>query len=230
MGPLKETSLLVPPAGRLSGCRTVRTIGRWCGPSGMFRTPGIYRAVPVERRCDRSRVSIRRGTVDEHLWVPVEPLLSACPEKAPGRCRCRCRCRTDSACRAPCTCSTTPLPGDRCPFETGSGSDRTCWRRLDRRQKAGIFFSRLELGHGTRPARVSRMIVLRVLGRRAGLRTARTAYRRPGPVFPFQPDPAAATAQAAVGLTGQPCPWAAVEWRVGRVSSCRRGLGWSADG
>ncbi|AVH93791.1 hypothetical protein C5L38_00865 [Streptomyces sp. WAC00288] len=116
------------------------------------------------------------------------------------------------------------------PFETGSGSDRTCWRRLDRRQKAGIFFSRLELGHGTRPARVSRMIVLRVLGRRAGLRTARTAYRRPGPVFPFQPDPAAATAQAAVCLTGQPCPWAAVEWRVGRVSSCRRGLGWSADG
>lgn len=74
--------------------------------------------------------------MDDDLWALIEPLLPAWPDKAPGRPR--------------------PVPDRLClqgilyvlhndiawqllPPEPGFGSGQTCWRRLERWQRAGVF-------------------------------------------------------------------------------------------
>ncbi|WP_373312252.1 IS5 family transposase [Streptomyces tauricus] len=73
--------------------------------------------------------------VDDDLWALIEPLLPPWPEGSPG---------------------PRPVPDRLClqgilyvlyqdvawqllPLELGFGSGQTCWRRLDRWQKAGVF-------------------------------------------------------------------------------------------
>ncbi len=70
---LKRQGLPVPPAGRLSGCRTVRTTGRWCGPFGMSRP-------------SRCPVNGRPGTARPFVTRPVaSPLCHTDVERGPGR-------------------------------------------------------------------------------------------------------------------------------------------------
>ncbi|WP_159106614.1 transposase [Streptomyces rishiriensis] len=80
-------------------------------------------------------MSTRPWIVDDDLWALVEPLLPPWPEKAPG---------------------PRPVPDRQClqgilyvlhndiawrllPLELRFGSGQTCWRRLERWQKAGTF-------------------------------------------------------------------------------------------
>lgn len=90
-------------------------------------------------RCDdlaaRAGVSTRSWIVDDDLWALIEPLLPPWPERPPG---------------------PRPVPDRLClqgilfvlyndvawqllPLEPGFGSGQTCWRRLDRWQKRGVF-------------------------------------------------------------------------------------------
>ncbi|MEU2800695.1 IS5 family transposase [Streptomyces sp. NPDC007117] len=80
-------------------------------------------------------MSTRPWIVDDDLWALIEPLLPPWPERSPG---------------------TRPVPDRLClqgilfvlyndiawqllPRELGFGSGQTCWRRLGRWQKAGVF-------------------------------------------------------------------------------------------
>ncbi|MFD4510199.1 transposase [Streptomyces sp. NPDC058457] len=73
--------------------------------------------------------------MDDDLWALIEPLLPPWPERSPG---------------------PWPVPDRMClqgilyvlhndiawqlmPLELGFGSGQTCWRRLERRQRAGVF-------------------------------------------------------------------------------------------
>ncbi|MFJ6251823.1 MULTISPECIES: IS5 family transposase [unclassified Streptomyces] len=80
-------------------------------------------------------MSVRPWIVDDDLWALIEPLLPPWPERAPG---------------------PRPVPDRQflqgilyvlhngiarqlLPLELGFGSGQTCWRRLERRQQAGVF-------------------------------------------------------------------------------------------
>ncbi|MEU8446015.1 transposase [Streptomyces microflavus] len=49
------------------------------------------------------------------------------------------RCRTGSASRASCSSCCNDIAWQLLPLELGFGSGQTCWRRLERWQKAGVF-------------------------------------------------------------------------------------------
>ncbi|MEW2400764.1 IS5 family transposase [Streptomyces sp. NPDC046862] len=80
-------------------------------------------------------MTTRPWIVDDGLWAQIEPLLPSWPERSPG---------------------PKPVPDRLClqgilyvlhqdiawqllPLELGLGSGRTCWRRLVRWQRAGVF-------------------------------------------------------------------------------------------
>ncbi|MGW2229483.1 transposase, partial [Streptomyces formicae] len=87
-------------------------------------------------RFDRSRrVTTRPWIVDDGLWARIGPLLPSWPERAPGP-----EPVDDRLClqgisyvlHQDIACQLLPL-------ELGFGSGQTCWRRLDRWKRVGVF-------------------------------------------------------------------------------------------
>ncbi|WP_106437899.1 MULTISPECIES: IS5 family transposase [Kitasatospora] len=73
--------------------------------------------------------------VDDELWARIEPLLPAWPERSPGP-----RPVDDRLClQGILFVLYTGITWQQLPPELGFGSGQTCWRRLGRRQKAGVF-------------------------------------------------------------------------------------------
>ncbi|THA74896.1 transposase [Streptomyces sp. A0592] len=81
----------------------------------------------------RECVSTRSWIVDDDLWALIEPLLPPWPTGSPGPRPVMdrlCLQRVRPARRYRLATPTTEL---------SSGSGQTCWRRLERRQQAGVF-------------------------------------------------------------------------------------------
>ncbi|NEA92507.1 transposase [Actinospica acidiphila] len=90
-------------------------------------------------RCDDSPVqdgvTTRPWIVDDDLWALIEPLLPPRPERAPGP-----RPAPDRLClRSILYVLRNDIAWQLLPAELGFGSGQTCWRRLERWQRAGVF-------------------------------------------------------------------------------------------
>ncbi|WP_415961815.1 IS5 family transposase [Streptomyces sp. 021-4] len=73
--------------------------------------------------------------VDDELWALIEPLLPPWPERSPGP-----RPVSDRLClQGILFVLYNDIAWQLLPLKLGFGSGRTCWRRLDRWQKAGVF-------------------------------------------------------------------------------------------
>ncbi|MFD8941328.1 IS5 family transposase [Streptomyces californicus] len=73
--------------------------------------------------------------VDDDLWALIEPLLPPWPERSPGP-----RPVSDRLClQGILFVLHNDVAWQLLPLELGFGSGQTCWRRLDRWQKAGVF-------------------------------------------------------------------------------------------
>ncbi|GLW59552.1 hypothetical protein Kpho01_75620 [Kitasatospora phosalacinea] len=73
--------------------------------------------------------------VDDELWARIEPLLPAWPERSPGP-----RPVDDRLClQGILFVLYTGITWQQLPPELGFDSGQTCWRRLGRWQKAGVF-------------------------------------------------------------------------------------------
>ncbi|WP_106974227.1 IS5 family transposase [Kitasatospora phosalacinea] len=73
--------------------------------------------------------------VDDELWARIEPLLPAWPERSPGP-----RPVDDRLClQGILFVLYTGITWQQLPPELGFGSGQTCWRRLGRWQRAGVF-------------------------------------------------------------------------------------------
>ncbi|MFD5562051.1 IS5 family transposase [Kitasatospora griseola] len=73
--------------------------------------------------------------MDDELWVRIEPLLPAWPERSPGP-----RPVDDRRClQGILFVLYTGITWQQLPLELGFGSGQTCWRRLGRWQAAGVF-------------------------------------------------------------------------------------------
>jgi transposase len=73
--------------------------------------------------------------VDDDLWALIEPMLPPWPEKAPGL-----RPVPDRLClQGILYVLHNDIAWQLLPLELGFGSGRTCWRRLEWWQKAGVF-------------------------------------------------------------------------------------------
>ncbi|MEU2346664.1 transposase [Streptomyces sp. NPDC013082] len=77
----------------------------------------------------------RPWIVDDELWALIEPLLPPWPERSPGP-----RPVPDRLClQGILFVLYNDIAWQLLPLELGFGSGQTCWRRLDRWQKAGVF-------------------------------------------------------------------------------------------
>ncbi|MBT2509215.1 IS5 family transposase [Streptomyces sp. ISL-98] len=77
----------------------------------------------------------RPWIVDDDLWALIEPLLPSWPMKGPGP-----RPVADRRClQGILYVLYNDIAWQLLPPELGFGSGQTCWRRLDRWQKAGVF-------------------------------------------------------------------------------------------
>lgn len=73
--------------------------------------------------------------MDDDLWASIEPLLPAWPDKAPGP-----RPMPDRLClQGILYVLRNDIAWQLLPPELGFGSGRTCWRRLERWQRARVF-------------------------------------------------------------------------------------------
>ncbi|MFJ8846677.1 transposase [Streptomyces cyaneofuscatus] len=73
--------------------------------------------------------------MDDDLWALIEPLLQPWPERSPGP-----RPVPDRLClQGILFVPYSDIAWQLLPLELGFGSGQTCWRRLDRWQKAGVF-------------------------------------------------------------------------------------------
>ncbi|WP_417801390.1 MULTISPECIES: IS5 family transposase [Streptomyces] len=73
--------------------------------------------------------------VDDDLWALIEPLLPPWPQKSPGP-----RPVADRLClQGILYVLHNDIAWQLLPLELGFGSGQTCWRRLERWQKAGVF-------------------------------------------------------------------------------------------
>ncbi|WP_164716137.1 histidine phosphatase family protein [Streptomyces sp. WAC 06738] len=73
--------------------------------------------------------------MDDDLWARIEPLLPPWPERSPGA-----KPVDDLLClQGTLYVLHQDIAWQLLPPELGFGSDQTCWRRLDRRQQAGVF-------------------------------------------------------------------------------------------
>ncbi|HEY9328456.1 MAG TPA: transposase [Streptomyces sp.] len=73
--------------------------------------------------------------MDDDLWARVKPLLPPWPERSPGP-----RPVDDRLClQGVLYVLYNDVAWQLLPLELGFGSGQTCWRRLDRWQKAGVF-------------------------------------------------------------------------------------------
>jgi len=73
--------------------------------------------------------------VDDDLWALIEPLLPPWPEKSPGP-----QPVADRLClQGILYVLHNDIAWQLLPLELGFGSGQTCWRRLDRWQRAGVF-------------------------------------------------------------------------------------------
>ncbi|MGC5400693.1 IS5 family transposase [Streptomyces sp. DT20] len=80
-------------------------------------------------------MSTRPWIVDDDLWALIEPLLPPWPERSPGP-----RPVSDRPClQGILFVLHNDMAWQFLPLELGFGSGQTCWRRLDRWQKAGVF-------------------------------------------------------------------------------------------
>ncbi|MEV0782721.1 IS5 family transposase [Streptomyces sp. NPDC050423] len=80
-------------------------------------------------------MSTRPWIVDDELWALIEPLLPPWPERSPGP-----RPVSDRLClQGILFVLYNDIAWQLLPPELGFGSGQTCWRRLDRWQKAGVF-------------------------------------------------------------------------------------------
>ncbi|WUQ01488.1 IS5 family transposase [Streptomyces sp. NBC_00247] len=80
-------------------------------------------------------MSTRPWIVDDELWVLIEPLLPPWPERSPGP-----RPVSDRLClQGILFVLYNDISWQLLPLELRFGSGQTCWRRLDRWQKAGVF-------------------------------------------------------------------------------------------
>ncbi|MFJ1894269.1 IS5 family transposase [Streptomyces sp. NPDC088170] len=80
-------------------------------------------------------MSTRPWIVDDELWALIEPLLPPWPERSPGP-----RPVSDRLClQGILFVLYNDIAWQLLPVEMGFGSGQTCWRRLDRWQKAGVF-------------------------------------------------------------------------------------------
>ncbi|WP_442812899.1 IS5 family transposase [Streptomyces sp. NBC_01800] len=80
-------------------------------------------------------MSTRPWIVDDDLWALVKPLLPPWPERSPGP-----RPVDDRLClQGVLYVLYNDVAWQHLPLELGFGSGQTCWRRLDRWQKAGVF-------------------------------------------------------------------------------------------
>ncbi|MEV5927314.1 transposase [Streptomyces cellulosae] len=90
-------------------------------------------------RCDdspvRDGVTTRPWIVDDDLWALIEPLLPPWPERASGP-----RPVPDRLClQGILYVLRNDIAWQLLPAELGFGSGQTCWRRLERGQRAGVF-------------------------------------------------------------------------------------------
>ncbi|MCD9904397.1 IS5 family transposase [Streptomyces sp. MT29] len=77
----------------------------------------------------------RPWIVDDELWALIEPLLPPWPEQSPGP-----RPVSDRLClQGILFVLYNDIALQLLPLEFGFGSGQTCWRRLDRWQKSGVF-------------------------------------------------------------------------------------------
>ncbi|WP_241834152.1 IS5 family transposase [Streptomyces sp. NTK 937] len=77
----------------------------------------------------------RPWIVDDELWALIEPLLPPWPDRSPGP-----RPVSDRRClQGVLFVLYNDIAWQLLPLELGFGSGQTCWRRLDRWQKAGVF-------------------------------------------------------------------------------------------
>ncbi|MER6573180.1 transposase [Streptomyces sp. NPDC001093] len=80
-------------------------------------------------------VGSRPWLVDDDLWMLIEPLLPSWPRKAPGP-----KPVDDRLCLQGILCVLhNDISWQLLPLELGFGSRQTCWRRLGRWHKAGVF-------------------------------------------------------------------------------------------
>ncbi|MEU1798483.1 IS5 family transposase [Streptomyces californicus] len=80
-------------------------------------------------------MSTRPWIVDDDLWALIEPLLPPWPERSPGP-----RLVPARLClQGILFVLHNDIAWQLLPLELGFGSGQTCWRRLDRWQKAGVF-------------------------------------------------------------------------------------------
>nr|WP_253195581.1 IS5 family transposase [Streptomyces sp. JHA26] len=80
-------------------------------------------------------MSTRPWIADDDLWALIEPLLTPWPKKSPGP-----RPVADRLClQGILYVLHNDISWQLLPLELGSGSGRTCWRRLERWQQAGVF-------------------------------------------------------------------------------------------
>ncbi|WP_239501918.1 IS5 family transposase [Streptomyces qinglanensis] len=80
-------------------------------------------------------MTTRPWIVDDDLWALIEPLLPPWPERSP-----RPRPVPDRLClQGILFVLYNDIAWQLLPLELGFGSGQTCWRRLDRWQKAGVF-------------------------------------------------------------------------------------------
>ncbi|MEU3318748.1 IS5 family transposase [Streptomyces sp. NPDC006785] len=78
----------------------------------------------------------RPWIVDDELWALIEPLLPPWPERSPGP-----RPVSDRLClQGILFVLYNDMAWQLLPLELGFGSGQTCWRRLERWQKAGVFY------------------------------------------------------------------------------------------
>ncbi len=83
----------------------------------------------------REGVSTRPWIVDDDLWALIEPLLPPWPKGSPGP-----KPVSDRLClQGILFVLYNDIARQLLPSEMGFGSGQTCWRRLDRWQKAGVF-------------------------------------------------------------------------------------------
>ncbi|MDF9867889.1 transposase [Streptomyces pratensis] len=80
-------------------------------------------------------MSTRPWIVDDDLWALIEPLLPPWPKGSPGP-----KPVSDRLClQGILFVLYNDIAWQLLPSEMGFGSGQTCWRRLDRWQKAGVF-------------------------------------------------------------------------------------------
>ncbi|MDT0543702.1 IS5 family transposase [Streptomyces sp. NPDC021354] len=80
-------------------------------------------------------MTTRPWTVDDDLWARIEPLLPPWPERSPGP-----KPVDDRLClQGILYVLHQDIAWQLLPLELGFGSGQTCWRRLNRWQKAGVF-------------------------------------------------------------------------------------------